>query len=230
MGTGRRGIELDARAAAEVLRANTVTRAAVLLGVHRNTLYRRMQQDPAWREIVSQARRPCRIAYTPNPFDAWLHQNGLKPCSGCWASKSLTDFPYRKATGTYRAMCKECTKARWRELYAERRGRRSGARFRLARLWFAALRRAEIEIIYRLIPYVDKPQAVEVPEDINAMVNAAIPQYLSRQQREEICQNVILALLTDEIAPENLQGEIKKYVRQVLWPNKRTHFSLDRVF
>ena len=122
---GRPPIDLDMARVRELLASMPLVKVAETLGVHRNTLYRRVQRDPLWRECVElprkRRRRTPSIPYQPDPFQAFIAQHLRRECTACHFFKPLAEFPFRTAQGTYRNRCRDCTRWRWNELQALKR-------------------------------------------------------------------------------------------------------------
>ena len=57
------------------------------------------------------------------------------------------------------------------------------------------------------------PQKPDGARDLVLLVNQAVPDYWPEQVRADVCQEMIVGLLSGDIAPQNVRDEVAKYVR-----------------
>ena len=61
-------------------------------------------------------------------------------------------------------------------------------------------------------------------------VDAIVPKYLPNQTRADMCQDMIVAILSGDVTLDNLKDGLPKYLKQFLKgaPSKYGHLSLDQ--
>jgi hypothetical protein len=87
-------------------------------------------------------------------------------------------------------------------------------------------RREEFPELY---PYISGSPTSE--HDMLMAVDAIVPKGLPNSVRCDVCQDMIVAVLSGEVTVENLRGDLKKYMGQFwkMFPDKYGHISLDAV-
>lgn len=82
-------------------------------------------------------------------------------------------------------------------------------------------------------PYViHKPKKPDETYDMMMLVNQAVPKFLPEHIRADICQDLIVGLLSGDISADEVKGSVKTYSRKVfeMHPLKYGHLSLDATF
>ena len=89
-----------------------------------------------------------------------------------------------------------------------------------------------------------RPQRPQLPEfypyisgnatgehDMLLAVDAIVPRNLPNSMRCDLCQDMIVAVLSGEATLDNLKGDLKKYMSQFwkMFPDKYGHLSLDGI-
>jgi len=97
---------------------------------------------------------------------------------------------------------------------------------------------------WRIMPGHLRPQRPQVPElypyisgvptaehEMLMAVDAIVPKGLPNAVRSDVCQDMIVAILSGEVTMENLKGDLKKYLGQFwrMFPDKYGPISLDGV-
>lgn len=79
-------------------------------------------------------------------------------------------------------------------------------------------------------PYViHKPKKDDGAFDMMVLVNSAVPKSLPPHIRADICQDLIVGLLSGEITADEIKGSVKSYSKKVfeMHPLKYGHLSFD---
>jgi len=88
--------------------------------------------------------------------------------------------------------------------------------------------RAPHEVPLDLYPYISNPTS---EHELLLAVDAVVPKALPNDVRCDVCQDMIVAVLSGETNVENLRGDTGKYLRSFwkMFPEKYGHVSLDGV-
>lgn len=83
------------------------------------------------------------------------------------------------------------------------------------------------EVLPEVYPYISGVPTSE--HDMLMAVDAIVPKGLPNAVRCDVCQDMIIAVLSGETTVENLRGDTKKYLREFwkMFPDKYGHVSLD---
>ena len=97
----------------------------------------------------------------------------------------------------------------------------------------ARLRRLADNLVEPMFyPYLmHKPRAADPGTELVMAVHDAVPEYLPPHIREDVCQDLIVALLAGEISRADLEDEVSAYVNKVfkMHPTKYGPLSLDAI-
>jgi hypothetical protein len=101
-------------------------------------------------------------------------------------------------------------------------------RVRSSRDWRLAPR-AFRETLPELYPYISGNPTSE--HEMLMAVDQIVPKGLPNSVRSDVCQDMIVAVLSGDTTVENLRGDLKKYMGQFwkMFPDKYGHISLDAV-
>lgn len=102
----------------------------------------------------------------------------------------------------------------------------SGSSYRTRRLW-RQIYRTPLEPVTEYYPFITgKPTS---DHDLILAVDRLVPKYLPSDVRSDICQDMIVAILTGETSFENLRDAPKRYIKERLQqaPSRYGHVSLD---
>ena len=83
--------------------------------------------------------------------------------------------------------------------------------------------------ITELYPYISGAPSTE--HELILAVDAAVPKGLPNAVRCDVCQDMLVAILSGETTLDNLRGETGRYLRQFwkMFPEKYGHISLDGI-
>jgi hypothetical protein len=84
-----------------------------------------------------------------------------------------------------------------------------------------------VEPLTEFYPYITKQPTEE--HNFLLAVDALVPKYLPNHTRADVCQDMIVAVLSGEVTLENLKDGLPKYLKQFMKgaPSKYGHLSLD---
>lgn len=95
--------------------------------------------------------------------------------------------------------------------------------------WYEARKpvRLPIEPLSEFYPYITKRPTEE--HDFLMAVDSLVPKYLPNATRADVCQDMIVAILSGDVTLDNLKDGLPKYLKMFMKgaPSKYGHLSLD---
>jgi hypothetical protein len=213
---------------------NSVRHVARVLGISQSTLHWRLRHEQEYKHIhaerntnlariaflrhqgfVRRVARKASLTYQRREIPRLIKleigigrefcvaaKDKIRTCNNCFQTLPLAEFYFKRESQVYRRKCKSCCRVESLIVWHER-----GARARLIH----GRRRATITKLTRCYPYllsdvVDGAQLIQ-------RINNLVPRYLSEDVRADVCQEVALAVLSDELDLANLAGYIKQYIK-----------------
>lgn len=86
--------------------------------------------------------------------------------------------------------------------------------------------RKEREVLTEYYPFISRPTS---DHELLLAVDSLVPKSLLSDTRADVCQDMIVAILSGEVSLENMRDAVPKYIKQFFKqsPSKYGHLSLD---
>lgn len=211
----------------------TLTQIAILVETTSGTLRRWIKEDASIREARQRAdevaairladeratahtlRLQARATLGVGRFYSANPAGKVRVCVTCLQTKPLAAYYFKKQSLTYRHSCIECERKRQIERW------HGGLKLRRVR---TSRRVAPLCEVY---PYLLDKQIDGA--DLVTTINSLVPRTMDEQYRADFCQELVLAVLSGEVALENLRLVLPQYLKEFKkhLPSKYTQISLD---
>jgi regulatory Fis family protein len=250
---GRPPVEIDLAAVQELLPqcGHSVRRVARVLGISQSTLHYRLKNVPRIeryfatraaiqhevdflrhqtfvRRVARRASATYRAFELPRlmKLEAGIGRefcsepdSKFRACGSCGVTKRLSEFYFHKASQVFKRACKACCRKSSLYIWHER------GKFTRAIIGRRSYSKPVVKLT-ECYPYL-LSNALEGASLLETIHNL-VPRSLSEAVRADVCQEMVLAVLSGEIEIENLSKYVRQYIKtQSAYLPSKYEASLD---